>query len=54
MTHLHYTLFPASDHFLFANLEPKRLVPVARGVELTSICEGTLSGRQGKGLDQES
>lgn len=27
--YLHYTLFPASDHFLLADLEPERLVPVA-------------------------
>lgn len=28
--YLHYPLFPASDHFLLANLEPERFVPVAR------------------------
>ena len=28
--YLHYTLFPAPDHFLLANLEPKRLVSITR------------------------
>lgn len=46
--YLHYTLFPASDHFLLANLEPERLVSVTRRVKLPSVCERACKQGNGK------
>lgn len=40
LTHLHHSLLPAADYFLFANFELEGLVPITRGVELASICQG--------------
>lgn len=39
-SYLHDTLLPAADHLLLADLEPERLVPVARWVELPTVCQG--------------
>lgn len=40
ITYLHYTFLPATDHFLFANLEPEGLVTVTGRVKLASVGEG--------------
>lgn len=39
ITHLRNTFLPATDHFLFTNLELKWLVTVTGRVKLSSICQ---------------
>lgn len=51
--YLHYTLFPASDHFLLADLEPERLVPVTRGVKLPTVCQGSCQPGRRRGTESK-
>ncbi len=49
IVYLNDTLFPASDHFLPADLESERLVPITRRVKLPSICQGACEQGDGQG-----
>lgn len=46
VAYLHYTFFPASDHFLLADPESERLVSITRWVELPPVCQGACETRR--------